>query len=96
MPLLSDKKGGDAVMVWAVGIGFVGGSLLFAIPGLNVLAVTIIAIFVGIASGIAFNLSIVYFAQKNGQFSGNGRGLGDGTNGGVSTCCFWANCFRLY
>ncbi|GAK47899.1 cyanate permease [Secundilactobacillus oryzae JCM 18671] len=64
VPLLSDKKGGDAVMVWAVGIGFVGGSLLFAIPGLNVLAVTIIAIFVGIASGIAFNLSIVYFAQK--------------------------------
>ncbi|QEA32419.1 MFS transporter [Secundilactobacillus malefermentans] len=65
VPFLADKRGGDAVLVWVAGLGFSLGILALMFPISSATLVSIISLVVGIASGIAFNLSIVYFAQKS-------------------------------
>lgn len=65
VPFLADRKHGDAILVWILGLGFTLGTICFGINGLNVWFVSLASLVVGISSGIAFNLAIVYFAQKS-------------------------------
>lgn len=65
VPLAVEKYKNANVLVVILGIGFAFGSLGILFPIKNILWISMLSIMIGIATGIAFNLAVVFFAKKS-------------------------------
>lgn len=65
VPLFADKGRNSFKLIWVLGIGFTGGLLGLLFPIHNFIWVSFISFLIGVGSGVAFNLSVIFFAQKS-------------------------------
>ncbi|MFC6180824.1 CynX/NimT family MFS transporter [Lactiplantibacillus daowaiensis] len=64
VPTTADKRYGVPLMVATVGIGFIGGIAGILLPGLSFGVATGLCVILGLGSGAAFNLAVVFFTRK--------------------------------
>lgn len=64
VPISSPHRRGVAAMLAVVGLGFIGGTAGMLWPGLSLGWAGAFSIFIGLGSGAAFNLAVVFFTQK--------------------------------
>lgn len=64
VPISSPHRRGVAAMLAVVGLGFIGGTAGMLWPGLSLGWAGAFSIFIGLGSGAAFNLVVVFFTQK--------------------------------
>ncbi|ETY75694.1 CynX/NimT family MFS transporter [Lactiplantibacillus fabifermentans] len=64
VPATSGKKAGVKAMVAIVGIGFIGGIAGVLLPGTNFGFAAVLCVLLGLGSGAAFSLAVVFFTQK--------------------------------
>ncbi|WP_413627740.1 MFS transporter [Fructilactobacillus vespulae] len=65
VPLFAAKGRNSFKLIWVLGVGFVFGLLGLLFPIHNFIWVSFISLLIGIGSGVAFNLSVIFFAQKS-------------------------------
>ncbi|WP_125766979.1 MFS transporter [Lapidilactobacillus wuchangensis] len=63
-PLISERRHGVSSLLTIIGIGFIGGTAGFMLPGTGLTLNYLFAILLGLGAGAAFNLAIVFFTQK--------------------------------
>lgn len=64
VPATSGKRAGVLTMIASVGIGFIAGIGGVLLPGANFVLAAVAAILIGLGSGAAFSLAVVFFTQK--------------------------------
>ena len=64
VPATSGKKSGVKAMVAIVGIGFIGGIAGVLLPGTSFGFAAVLCVLLGLGSGAAFSLAVVFFTQK--------------------------------
>lgn len=64
VPATSGKKAGVRTMIVVIGVGFMAGAAGILLPGLSLGLAIILCILLGLGSGAAFSLAVVFFTQK--------------------------------
>lgn len=64
VPATSGKKVGVRTMIVVIGVGFMAGAAGILLPGLSLGLAIILCILLGLGSGAAFSLAVVFFTQK--------------------------------
>ena len=64
IPFIAEKRHGLLYSVWGIMLGFVLGALGILIPGANFGLNVVYALLMGVASGAAFAICIVFFQKK--------------------------------
>jgi len=64
VPATSGKKAGVVTMIIVIGVGFMAGAAGILLPGLSFGLAVILCVLLGLGSGAAFSLAVVFFTQK--------------------------------
>lgn len=64
IPFIAERRHGLAYSVWGIMLGFALGALGILIPGANFGLNVIFSLLMGVASGAAFAICIVFFQKK--------------------------------
>ncbi|AVK64168.1 MFS transporter [Lactobacillus sp. CBA3606] len=64
VPATASKPAGIRAMVAVVGVGFIAGIAGILVGGLNFVVVAGLCVLIGLGSGAAFSLAVVFFTQK--------------------------------
>lgn len=64
VPATSGKKAGVLTMLTVIGVGFMAGAAGILLPGLSFATAVVLCILLGLGSGAAFSLAVVFFTQK--------------------------------
>ncbi|MFC6295577.1 CynX/NimT family MFS transporter [Lactiplantibacillus daoliensis] len=64
VPATSGKKAGVVTMITVIGVGFMAGAAGILLPGLSFGLSVILCVLLGLGSGAAFSLAVVFFTQK--------------------------------
>lgn len=64
VPATSGKKTGVVTMITVIGVGFMAGAAGILLPGLSFGLAVFLCVLLGLGSGAAFSLAVVFFTQK--------------------------------
>jgi len=64
VPATSGKRSGVITMIAVIGVGFIAGAAGILLPGLSFGLAVVLSVLLGLGSGAAFSLAVVFFTQK--------------------------------
>ena len=64
VPATSGKRSGVITMIAVIGVGFIAGAAGILLPGLSFGRAVVLSVLLGLGSGAAFSLAVVFFTQK--------------------------------